>query len=228
MSARAVSTIAAIVFVMALIQFFSALGGVWVALAASVLLPFVALGLVKFFEAEIQPVWVMMAAVGASTLSVLIWLISHPAGNLLFWACPVVTLAVMATAFWWMNRDARRCSLCNGRLTGKVSFPCPRCGLMVCEAKCWDFERLRCRLCVQNQVPVFPPEGRWWDRMFGPATQYGRCQLCQATGQDSELRNCPSCGRPQCRQCWDDANGVCARCKWVVSALPEALKGYMS
>jgi hypothetical protein len=228
MNARSLTVFAAAIFAMALIQFFSALGGIGVAVVAALLLPFGTLGLMKFFETEVRAVWIAAIPAGASALGILIWAISHSAAGLVFWICPVLAGALMAGVVWWRNRDARRCALCNGGLAGAVAFQCPRCGLNVCEQKCWDFMRLRCRLCVQNQVPVFPPDGRWWDRIFGPATPHGRCQLCQTAGQDAELRNCPSCGRPQCRDCWDDANGVCSRCKWVVTALPEALKAYMS
>lgn len=228
MKARAAIIFAAAVFVMALIQFFSALAGIWLAVPAALALPFVTFALDRYFEADLQPVWMVMAPVVASSLGILIWTISHPASVSLFWVCPILAWALMAGMVWWTHRDSRRCALCNRPVGGAVAFTCPRCGLTVCEQKCWDFTRLRCGLCVQNQVPVFPPEGRWWDHVFGPATPHGRCQLCQATGQETELRNCPKCGRPQCRQCWDDANGVCSRCQWVVTALPEALKAYMS
>jgi RING finger family protein len=228
MQARSLITFAAAAFLMALIQFFSALCGIEWAVAVSLLLPFGTLGLMKFFETDAPAVWMVMIPVASSSLGVLIWTISHPAASMLFWICPLLAWLLMGGVVWWRNRDARRCTLCNCRLSGKVAFECPRCGLTVCEQNCWDFVRIRCRLCVQNQVPVFPLDGRWWDKIFGPATPHGRCQLCQTSGQETELRGCPTCGRPQCRQCWDDANGVCSRCKWVVKALPEALKGYMS
>lgn len=227
MTLRAPATLAATVFVMAVLQFFSALGGLWFALGAALLLPFVTLNLMRFFEAHLERAWLIAAPVVASAVGILIWALSHPSMDVLFWFCPAASWALMAFVVWWQDRDARRCGLCNSRLAGAVSFACPRCGLNVCDQKCWDFERLRCRLCVQNQVPVFPPDGRWWDQNFGPGTKYGICQLCQTSGKDTELRNCPKCGRPQCRACWDDSNGMCSRCKWVTQALPETLKAYM-
>jgi hypothetical protein len=98
---------------------------------------------------------------------------------------------------------------------------------VVCESKCWEFEKLRCRLCVQNAVPLFPPSKQWWDQNIGLTTQQGRCQRCQVGPEEAELRTCPKCGRPQCLECWDDGNGVCTRCGWRTEALPAALKQFM-
>jgi len=138
-----------------------------------------------------------------------------------------VALALMAGISAWRERDARRCELCNDRLAGAISFTCPRCGLPVCEARCWDFERVRCRLCVQNRVPALPIEAEWWERNIGPQARRGRCQLCQSSAEEADLRSCPKCGRPQCRECWDDANGSCSRCGWSCPALPDGLKQFV-
>lgn len=227
MNARSIATLAAAVFVMTLGQFFGALGNIWIALTVALLLPLVTLGLGRFFEAEWGVPVKAGAPAGSSALGILFLVMAQGNADILFWCCPFLALLVSGTMLWMQSRNARRCGLCNRTLSGKVALGCPRCGLEVCDQTCWDFDKLRCRLCVQNHVPVLPPDGRWWDQNFGPATQFGRCQLCQTTAQEAELRNCPNCGRPQCRDCWDDANGVCTRCNWTVRGLPETLQVYM-
>ena len=67
--------------------------------------------------------------------------------------------------------------LCSRRIGSALAFQCPRCGLLVCESRCWASEFLRCRLCVQNEVPIFPPEGRWWDKQFGAAVFTERASI---------------------------------------------------
>ncbi len=228
MNSRAWATLGAAVFVVGLLQFFAALGGVWIALALSLLLPIVALGILRFFEVEPGTGLTMATPVVGSGLGVLLWAMSAAKdGDPLTWASPLLAGAVVAGIVWYRTRDARRCGLCNAGLAGGIAFDCPRCGMMVCEHKCWSFEKLRCRLCVQNQVPVLPGDGRWWDRNFGPRTPHGRCQLCQAAAAETDLRNCPKCGRPHCRTCWDDANGICSRCRWAVEEVPERLKALL-
>jgi hypothetical protein len=132
--------------------------------------------------------------------------------------------AALSVAFLGKGR-ARRCQLCRERLGHTMSFECPRCGLLVCERKCWRFDSCRCRLCADEAVPVFPPETRWWDEHFGPRVTAGKCQLCLSEGAD--LRTCRQCGRLQCRECWDYANGQCGHCGWLLADLPPMLKRYM-
>ena len=52
MNSRAFATLGAAVFVMALAQFFCALGGMWFAVFAALALPFIALGLLRFFKRD--------------------------------------------------------------------------------------------------------------------------------------------------------------------------------
>jgi hypothetical protein len=123
------------------------------------------------------------------------------------------------------KRRARVCQLCRQPLGNTLAFECPRCGLLVCERKCWRFDSCRCRLCADQAVPVFPAEARWWDEHFGARVPSGKCQLCLGGGSD--LRACPECGRLQCRDCWDYANGQCGHCGWLLADLPPVLKRYM-
>jgi hypothetical protein len=228
MSGRTAGVFAAGAFVMALVQFFAAMGGPGVAVAAGFLLPLISLGVTKVFEVELENPWLAVAPpVAASVAGILLWGLSRASLDRLYWAAPMLAAALAAAVVWWRNRDARRCALCNGGLSSTIAFTCPRCSLLVCESNCWDFEKLRCRLCVQNAVPLFPPSKQWWDQNIGLTTQQGRCQRCQAGPEEAELRTCPKCGRPQCLECWDDGNGVCTRCGWRTEALPAALKQFM-
>jgi hypothetical protein len=56
---------------------------------------------------------------------------------------------------------------------------------------------------------------------------HGRCQICLTTSDQVDLRACGRCGRSQCRECWDYANGQCSRCNWIMDELPETLRPYM-
>jgi hypothetical protein len=124
--------------------------------------------------------------------------------------------------------EPKRCALCNRRLAGAVALECPRCGMIVCDEHCWDFDHYRCNLCEANRVPIFAPDARWWDGKFGPRVEYGRCQICLSAAAEVNLRACGRCGRAQCKDCWDYANGQCTHCGWVVSDLPDKLKVYVS
>lgn len=228
MNSRSVAVLAAGTFLMGVVQFFASMAGAGVALAAAALLPLVNLGLMKMFEAELPNPWIAVAPpFVAGAVGVGLWAVAKPGMDPLYWLGPVVAAAVAAGIVYWQSRDERRCALCSSRLGSTIAFPCPRCGMLVCEAKCWDFERVRCQLCVQNAVPLFPPKKQWWDQNVGLTTKQGKCQRCQVGPEEAELRTCPKCGRPQCLECWDDANGVCTRCQWRVAALPEALKAYL-
>jgi len=228
MSGRSVTVLAATTFLLWLVQFFACMGGPGIAVAVAAAVGGLAVFLLRVFEAELPNPWLaLIPSAVASLLGVTVWSLAQPRLDRLYWLGPMLAAVVTAAIVWWQNRDARRCGLCNCRLAGKISFVCPRCNLEVCETRCWDFEKLRCRLCVQNAVPLFPPSRQWWDRNVGPGVTAGRCQVCQAGPEEAELRACPRCGRPQCIECWDDANGLCARCGWRVQALPESLRKFL-
>ncbi len=116
------------------------------------------------------------------------------------------------------------CNLCNCRLASRdLTFRCPRCSQQVCEQTCWDFEHRRCRLCLEQRVPILPLETSWWTRVSGPRMAHGRCQVCQTSAEQDDLRACPKCRRPQCHSCWDFLNGECGRCACALPDLPVAL-----
>ena len=140
------------------------------------------------------------------------------------WFAPVLLAIASAVTFPLMLQSRVRCSLCNRRFgRGDVAFRCPRCTQTVCDESCWDFEHRRCRLCLEQRVPVLPVQDGWWTRVAGPRAQQGRCNLCLSTAETADLRLCPHCRRPQCRGCCDFNNGECARCGRALPDLPPAL-----
>lgn len=214
-------------FALALGQMLGTMTAPWAALVAGGAAGLLVFPLFRLFGIEMERVWLPMAtAVGASCVGTAAG--SLGAGQRLVWEAlaPACALAVCSAILAFRNRRSRMCQLCRRQLGGAMAFQCPRCGLLVCEQKCWRFDSCRCRLCAENAVSVFPREPRWWDQQFGPRLTAGSCQLCLAE-LPADLRACGSCGRPQCRECWDYANGQCGQCGWIVPQLPPALERYM-
>jgi hypothetical protein len=211
------------------VQFVSGLGGWGWAIAGGALTAILFLLLLVFFELNFRLPWLqyvlpVAASVAATLLSFATGGISDP----LQWWAPAAAAAVTCSWLVYQTQNRRRCSLCNRRLgSSTLAFECPRCTLLVCADVCWDSDHLRCRLCVQNHVAILPAEPRWWDRQLGARVNQGRCQICMATPDQSDLRCCGHCGRPQCRDCWDQANGQCSRCHWIIPDLPEKLRAYI-
>lgn len=133
-----------------------------------------------------------------------------------------------ATVLWTL-RNRAKCNLCHRRLASQtLRFRCPRCSQEVCEETCWSFEHRRCALCLEQRVPVLPMENSWWARVAGPRATQGRCQVCLVAAEGADLRACPRCRRPQCRDCWDFRNGECARCEAALPDLPETLRNIVA
>ena len=228
MKTRTVATVLACGFLLVLIQLVASLVGPLPGIFAGALVAIVSHLLLGFFQVELQPEWAGVALpTGSSLLAVLIVFAAQPGQKLYAWFACVLALGVALVIAAIRHSGSRRCGLCNRRLRGKVAFACPRCGLTVCDHSCWVFESSRCRLCEQNRVPILSSDARWWDRQLGPRTEHGRCQLCQTPAQEADLRACRKCGRPQCRDCWDSANGQCSRCQWTIEDLPESLRPYI-
>jgi hypothetical protein len=144
------------------------------------------------------------------------------------WFAPLIaTLPAAGPAMAEAVRSAR-CPLCHARLRGLLAFACPRCHLEACE-NCWQFERGRCRLCESNQVALFPLDLEWWQQRFKRQARNGRCSLCLRAA-DWEVAHwaCGGCGNGQCRLCWDDNNGQCSRCGWIVPGLPEEVTEFVA
>lgn len=179
-------------------------------------------------EALPQPWWGMPLLLGLAAAAGIALIAAYgPERSPWLWLAPLLAFGSGTAVDAGQRRTRRRCHLCNRALGGEPAFVCPRCELTVCDRSCWDFDQLRCRLCRDNGVPVFPPDGRWWDRAFGPRFARGHCQLCLTGPETVDLRTCQRCGRPQCRNCWDMNNGQCSRCRWIVPDLPPRLAEYL-
>ncbi len=148
---------------------------------------------------------------------------SH-ARTILLLAPLIAALPTGATALRKLTRGAR-CQVCRTPIGKMLSFPCPRCRLTTCE-RCWSFERERCMVCESNQVLLLPHEGAWWAGQFGAEARTGRCALClQPVDSRVSQWACVACGHNQCRNCWDESNGVCSRCAWIIPAASSLMSG---
>lgn len=212
-------------FLLAVLQLLAALAGpVW-AVSGALVVGLLSFGIWRLFHVTFESGWAPVVLVGtASLVGVGLGYLSAPDWTV--WLGPPVAVVAVGLVQLIRRGGGKKCGLCNRRL-GEVALTCPRCGLVVCDSGCWVHEHCRCKLCEDNRVPIFPPEGRWWDQRLGPRMRQGRCQLCLAEAADADLRPCRHCGRPQCRPCWDFNNGQCSRCQWVVDGLPESLQMYM-
>jgi hypothetical protein len=201
-------------------------------LAGLLVLPFIVLFtgvaapfITQRFDWKRQMWWVLPASLSTTLLIALGILASIRTISILFWCMAILLFATTSITSLCIKITQRRCKLCNRRLGSyAVTFNCPRCGLAVCDEHCWKFEQRRCRMCEENHVPALPAQNQWWDRQLGPRILNGRCQICMASPEQADLRICGHCRRPQCRDCWDQSNGECSRCSWIMPGLPQPLK----
>lgn len=227
MKTRTLAALSACCFLLSLLQLITLLLNTVVGVFSGAAMSLFSILLLKFFQIELPAPWVSVALPTVSSLAgVSVLFFARQAQSLNLWLAPLLACVLSLAVVGVERFRSKRCALCSRRLGDGVAFACPRCGLVVCDS-CWVFERVRCLLCEQNRVTVFVPDARWWDRQFGPRTMHGRCQLCMVPAQETDLRACGKCGRPQCRVCWDGENGQCSRCKWIVADLPEPLHEYM-
>jgi hypothetical protein len=215
-------------FFAALLQFVAALMRPEAAITFGAFVPLVCFLSVRFFELDPSPTAVVLVPTLASFLGVIAIVLVPARQSSALWAAPLLSCLIGAVVVLIRHMGSPRCELCAHHLLGRITFSCPRCGLDVCD-DCWVFERCRCRLCEQNQVPVIRQnDTRWRDRQFGPRVSSGRCQVCLTPAGEVDLRACRNCGRCQCIDCWDALNGKCDRCNWIVDDLPDALRPYMT
>jgi hypothetical protein len=170
-----------------------------------------------------------LIAIAASTLGLaLAFAGTGNAYPLAAWFAPLLAAMPSAVPAIAIALRGARCELCHARLRGLLSFSCPRCHLVSCE-NCWQFERGRCRLCETNQVALFPLDREWWQQHFGSQARAGKCALCLRTADWSVAHwACVGCGHTQCRLCWDDNNGQCSRCGWIIPGLPAELHEFVA
>ena len=228
MKAASIFSIIGAGFVLALAQMLGTMTGTAAAIVAGVADGILVFLLFRLFGIESDLWWVpVITALGASCAGTLGGSLGIDQRLSWQWLGPACAATVCLGVESVRRASSRVCQLCRQRLGGAIAFECPRCGLLACERKCWRFDSCRCRLCADHSVPVFPHEPRWWDEQFGPRVSGGQCQLCLSKDPATDLRSCANCGRPQCRECWDYANGQCGHCGWILADLPAALKAYM-
>ena len=210
------------------VQLLAALVHVSVALLAAMAIGVVVFFFFSFFEVAQSTAWApLLLAVCASLGGTLLRLLSSRPASPWLAVAPALALSTAGGTSILRRHLAKRCPLCKRWIGRDVALECPRCGLIVCDRGCWDFDHYRCRLCEDNRVPIFTTDSRWWDKRFGPRVDSGRCQVCLATAAEANLRACGKCGRAQCKACWDYGNGRCTHCGWVISDLPQELKIYV-
>ena len=220
--------LAGLLILVASAQFVCGIGGGLVALPAALALGIVATLLWFHFDLPAARAWLApLLLAGVVLLSTAVLEFGFRP-DFAAWFAFLLAGAGSGATVALLLRNRARCNLCNRRLSSQaLVFRCPRCTQQVCEETCWSFDHRRCALCLEQRVPVLPIETGWWNRVAGPRATQGRCQVClAAAGQGPEgpdLRACPRCRRPQCRDCWDFRNGECARCNAALPDLPASL-----
>jgi hypothetical protein len=170
---------------------------------------------------EIESIWLPpLVAVATSLLG----LVFGGAGSdttypPMFWMAPLLAAFAPGALALGIVMRGKKCQLCRAPLRWLLSFSCSRCQLVACE-NCWQFERDRCSLCEANQISLFPGDISWWRQRFGSQVHGGRCVLC-LRNEDGRVAHwaCTACGHSHCRSCWDDNNGQCSRCRWIIPSL---------
>ena len=216
--------LAGLLVLVASIQFVCGIGGAAVALPAALLLGIGATLLWFQFDLPAARPWLVpLLLAGVVLLSTAVLEIGFRQ-NFAQWFAFLAAGMGSGVMVAVLLRNRTRCNLCNRRLASQaLVFRCPRCTQQVCEETCWNFEHRRCALCLEQRVPVLPIETSWWSRVAGPRATQGRCQVCLTAADAADLRACPRCRRPQCRNCWDFRNGECARCDTPLPDLPASL-----
>jgi hypothetical protein len=230
MKSRVITALVACGILIALAQFLGALGSFVTTVACAMLAALLFFGLMAFFQIHLERWWAPAVCVTMSSFAgTITGSLGKPQRVPWAWLlAPAIAGATAAVVALVAKKASRRCTLCKRRLGWGVSFECPRCGMVVCDGECWEFEHLRCRLCEENRVTIFSPGEYWWTKQLGERKPYGKCQLCGGKAEERDLRACVKCGRAQCTECWDYANGECRRCHWVVADLPPQLKALMA
>lgn len=230
MNLRTLPLAAAAWFLLLLVQAVGAFVSPWVGVTCGLAAGLLALPALRFFRIEASP-WLSLGLAATASLSgVLLKAATAEGAAETLAAAPALAALAATVVILASGKAGKRCALCERSIgRGEHAFACPRCNLEVGEAcGCWVHERLRCRLCEQNEVPVLPADPRWWNGQLGPRVREGRCQVTLQEAADADLRACKQCGRLQSTAAWDLGNGACQRCGWALPELPPALVRFVS
>jgi len=231
MNTRGIALSVGTAFVLAILQLLIAFVSPIAAVAGGLAVGLACFGILAFLDIELESIWTpVLLSFVASLTGVAVFYFSAEGDPWIIWLAPALAAVASGMVVAVRNMGKRRCELCNRRVSSNaVLFLCPRCGLQVSDhGECWAHAELRCRLCIENQVPVLPPDRRWWDRQLGMRVSQGRCQVTMESADAVDLRSCPHCGRLQSTFAWDMKNGQCARCGWTIEDLPERLRPYVA
>lgn len=205
-------------------QFGACLAGGAVAMAAALVLSVAATWLWRHFNLPAGGVWVQPLTCAVAVLLSVALVEVTLRTDFASWLSPLMAVLGSGVTIAVLRQTEAKCGLCNRSLAMQdVVFTCPRCTQQVCEEVCWQHEYRRCRLCLEQRVSVLPVNEGWWLRAAGPRTKHDRCTVCRGAADQVDLRNCPKCRRPQCRDCWDFRNGECQRCGTALPDLPGSL-----
>ncbi len=228
MKTRTVASILAGGFILVLLQLVALLVHPIAGVLCGALIAVLAWLILKFFEIELQPAWtVVLLPTISSLVGVAIVFFAKAGQELYIWFASLLALAGSLLIAGIGYFASKRCGLCNRRLRSRIAFNCPRCGLMVCDHSCWDFDSSRCKLCMQNGSTDL--SAGW--KMVGPpvgATDHPwPLPTLPGDGRRSRFARLPKVRTPAVRECWDSANGQCSRCQWAIEDLPESLRPYI-
>lgn len=227
MKAQHALTLIAPAFLLVLVQLVAALAHPLAGMLAGAVVGGLAWAAPKLLDMDVSRWWLFPAgAFAASAAGVGIPLLSGSSAAPPLIIAPLLAAGAATLIHALTKDDLQHCDVCGRRLTAAF-FDCPRCGRVVCEQQCWNFESCRCRSCEETNVPILNQERAWWDRRLGPRIRQGRCQLCLTPAANTDLRTCHQCGRLYCRACWDASNGQCRSCLWTIPGLPERLRKYL-
>jgi hypothetical protein len=230
MTWRVVSSGLTVIFLLALGQLLAALKGVPFALFAALPLGLLTPWLLSRLSGTL-PLWGWSCPVlsGGATMIGLVPILLMAGGTGALLAAPAVAVLGTCLSALFLRREAPNfCAICRDQLSDVV-FTCPRCGWRVCDRfKCWNFNRARCQRCDASKVKLLNTDHAWWLSIFGNPSPQGQCKICLEPPSASQpLFGCPRCRTLQCQRCWDEVNGQCSYCQWIVPELPERMRGYL-
>src|SRR5215471_18098870 len=113
MKTRALASILTCCFFLVLLQLLAAFIGPWVGTLCGAALALVSLGIFKFFQIEIEQIWVaVLVPVGASIVGVALVFFTRGGVAQILWLAPLLACAVALGIVGIQRMNSRRCHLC--------------------------------------------------------------------------------------------------------------------